>query len=150
MSFTPSGAVRVSYWTYTAAVMNERFREAIKRGSLKITDFPINVWRGAVEFLSSALEASDDRVPKNPCADIANYIYACDALEIYNVLPDFREKIKDILQRFFEFLVALPRQSLSGNDPKLIEEMAVFFENLRNKGADEHYDEVCGFTDDDD
>ena len=138
--------VKQSHWLFMACVMVEKLDGAEKRGSLGFTDFPINVLRAAIEFLSSALEASGDRVPEHPSADIANYTYACDALKTGMTLEMSREEIKTRLDRFYKFLTTLPRPSLTDDDIKLVREMAEFFGKLRDNATTSQYDEF--FTED--
>lgn len=141
------GVVGPSFWSYTASIMADHLRHVIEQKATDPDHLLKGVFFSASEFFEGVLEAVGEVISINPCASLANYKIATDAiLECTHPQLQNSAQIDDRLLKYSEFLRKLEdKRQLSDDELIVSQEMYQFFIQLEQAGEEETYSEAVGF-----
>jgi len=145
MSYTPSiGVVGPSYWRYVSSVISRRLDQACRGENMNPDDVLSCAIDGALSFFKSVLEAVGNGVPKKLVASLNNYNIAAGILDdLHTVSTSDRQKVKDAIERYANFLESIRTQGAVGeSDRELARELRNFFRRLIVLGDEQAYEEA--------
>jgi hypothetical protein len=147
-NFFPT-ATNAEYWSYTAGAMAEFLQDALDSGGrLRWADLPVNVYREALAFLSSALDVAAGDPSANSLGQMGNYKAATDAvLELHSSSPSSREDVDASLRRYLDLIEVLHAQDQITDEKQkdAVTELKGFFEQIASDGERMAYAEVLQY-----
>lgn len=141
------GVVGPGYWGFTASAMADHLEHVVREKSTDPDGVLPGVYRNAKRFFSSVLEATEEAMPDNPCATLANYKIATDTvMECLQPAPTDRAQVNQHLVHYAEFLERLMAlRALEPDELKIATEVRDFFAQLARDGEEEDYLEAVRF-----
>ncbi len=135
------GVVGPSFWSYTAAVMAEHLRLVALQRVTAPEQLLMGVYLNAKRFFRIVLEDTEEAMPANPCASIANYKIAVDTLlECIHPQLESRAQIDSHLRQYAHMLERLQVEgSLTSQELAVATELRDFFAQLAQDGEEETY-----------
>ena len=138
------GVVGPGYWLYVSSILARRLTSIIDKGNIVGDEIPVGILTGAKRFLDMALDAVAEGVPANPPASINAYQIAGNALHAATSNGETPSDLPGALKSYVELLPRLRTPgSLSESERARVGQLRAFFEQLRDEGVTETYENVA-------